>query len=35
MVIKDFKLYDDDEDAEKYQDCYLLMADFDKKRGYD
>lgn len=31
MVIKDFKLYDDDEDAEKYQDCYILKADFDKK----
>ena len=31
MIIKDFKLYDEDEDAEKYPTCYALKADFDKK----
>lgn len=28
MIIKDFKFYNEDEDAEKYESCYILVADF-------
>lgn len=30
-IIKDFKFYDEDEDAEKYQHCYLLIVDFKNR----
>lgn len=32
MIIKDFKLYSDEEDVEKYPTCYVLMADFKKRQ---
>ena len=31
MIIKDFKFYDDDEDAEKYKSDYVLVADFKNR----
>lgn len=32
MIIKDFKLYSDEEDAENYPTSYVLMADFKKRQ---
>ena len=32
MIIKNFKLYTDKEDAEKYPTCYVLIADFKERK---